>query len=146
MCHICSAHPCLEESLYTSGLVSVLPSHWVEVGVWNDPHSIIRAGEGGRVFREGGVLLELSLVHVHREKKKETYSMRMPILMPILVPVIFPCTTAVFCTTATHVAAAVICWAGRICVSNYSGRKGGGDFSRVEGGTFDRVEVVLLAP
>ena len=27
VCHICSARPCLRESLYTSGLVSVSPSH-----------------------------------------------------------------------------------------------------------------------
>ena len=27
VCHICSARPCLKESLYTSGLISVLPSH-----------------------------------------------------------------------------------------------------------------------
>ena len=27
VCHICLAHPCLRESLYTSGLISVSPSH-----------------------------------------------------------------------------------------------------------------------
>ena len=108
----------------------LLDEYWVEVGIWIDPRSIIRAG-GGRVFREGGVLLELSLVHVRREKKKETYSARMPILMPTLVPVIFPRTTAVFCTTAAHVTAAVICRVGRICVSHYSSRRGGGDVGRV---------------
>ena len=43
----------------------LLNEYWVKVGVWIIPHSIIRAGEGG-------VLLELSLVHVHRGKKKKT--------------------------------------------------------------------------
>ena len=113
------------------GKACLLDEYWVEVGVWIDPCSIIRAEEGGRVLREGSVLVELSLVHVCRGKKKETYSARMPILMPIPVPIIFPCTTAVFCTTAAHVTAAVICQVRHICVSHYSGRRGGGDFRGV---------------
>ena len=110
------------------GKACLLDEYRVEVGVWIVPHTIIRAGEGG-------VLLELSLVNVGREKKKQknkgTYSTRMPILVPIPVPVNFPCIVVVFCTTTTHVAAAVICWVGRIRVSHYSGRRGGGDFGGV---------------
>ena len=105
----------------------LLDEYWVKVGVWINPHSIIRA-RGGRVFREGSVLLELSLVHVHRGKKKETYSACMPILMPTLIPVIFPHTTAVFCTTAAHVTAAVMSGRTYLCQSlqRRKGRRGRG--------------------
>ena len=105
------------------GKACLLDKYRVEVGVWIVCHTIIRAGEGG-------VLLELSLVNVCREKKKNkgTYSARMPILVPIPIPVNFPCIVVVFCTTTAHVAAAVICPVGCIHVSHYSGRRGGGDF------------------
>ena len=36
VCHICSAHPCLRESLYTSGLVSVSPSQCHHCRWWVD--------------------------------------------------------------------------------------------------------------
>ena len=38
MCHICSAHPCLRESLYTSGLVSVLPSQKIKLYIDDPTH------------------------------------------------------------------------------------------------------------
>jgi len=44
VCHICSAHPCLRVSSYTSGLVSVSPSQ-VPQPIW--------AAELGIVFCKG---------------------------------------------------------------------------------------------
>ena len=38
VCHICSARPCLRESLYTSGLVSVSPSQKIKLYI-DDPHT-----------------------------------------------------------------------------------------------------------
>ena len=38
VCHICSAHPCLTESLYTSGLVSVSPSQKIKFYIDDPTH------------------------------------------------------------------------------------------------------------
>ena len=38
VCHICSAHPCLRASLYTSGLVSVLPSQKIKLYIDDPTH------------------------------------------------------------------------------------------------------------
>src|SRR6266481_7054374 len=42
------------------GKACLLDEFWVEVDEWIKPHSVIGVGEGGRVFREGRVLCELS--------------------------------------------------------------------------------------
>ena len=100
------------------GKACLLDEYQVKVGVWIVPHSIIGAGEGGRVFREGSVLLELSLVHVHREKKKKKQGNLQ----------CSECTHAhphahhlppYHCCLLHHVAAAVVCWVRHICVSHY---------------------------
>ena len=38
MCHICSAGPCLRESLYMSGLVSVSPSQKIKLYIDDPTH------------------------------------------------------------------------------------------------------------
>src|SRR6266481_5770044 len=68
------------------GKACLLNEFWVEVDEWIEPCSVISVGEGGRVFREGHVLCELS-AFVWGKKHEKTYSVHVLVLMcvPVLM-------------------------------------------------------------
>src|SRR6266481_5508538 len=105
-------------------MVGLIDKCQLETQVWIKHCSVIRAREGRWVFREGGMLWELSACV---QGKKKIYCSR----IPVFITMIFQHINAVFCTITVYVTAVMIHWVIQIRPSHHRTGRGGGDFGRV---------------